>query len=193
MRHDPIRRRIATLAARLMAEEGVEDFGFAKRKAARQLGVPSGMGLPTNQEVETELRTYHALFQLDEQADRLHDMRVAAAELMEVLAPLSPYLTGGVLDGTVSRFGRIELTVFSDNSKIVEIFLLNRGIDFESRDPPRNQHNGTETSLLFDWQDFPVRISIRHPHFERSQARTGPCERMRLEQLHALLRAEPAN
>ena len=33
-----LRREIAALAARMMAEDGISDFGFAKRKAARQLG-----------------------------------------------------------------------------------------------------------------------------------------------------------
>ena len=32
-----LRREIAALAARMMAEDGISDFGFAKRKAARGL------------------------------------------------------------------------------------------------------------------------------------------------------------
>ena len=34
------RSRIAHLAARLMAEDGIEDYAIAKRKAARQAGIP---------------------------------------------------------------------------------------------------------------------------------------------------------
>jgi len=33
------RARIAAAAARLMAEDGIDDFALAKRKAAKQLGV----------------------------------------------------------------------------------------------------------------------------------------------------------
>ena len=42
-----LRRSIATQAARLIAEEGIDDYAFAKRKAARQLGVPE-RDLPSN-------------------------------------------------------------------------------------------------------------------------------------------------
>ena len=31
-----LRREIAALAARMIAEDGISDYGFAKRKAARQ-------------------------------------------------------------------------------------------------------------------------------------------------------------
>ena len=35
-----MRMRIAQIAARIMAEDGIDDFGLAKRKAARQIGAP---------------------------------------------------------------------------------------------------------------------------------------------------------
>ena len=37
---DNTRSAIAVQAARLMARDGIEDYGHAKRKAARQLGMP---------------------------------------------------------------------------------------------------------------------------------------------------------
>src|SRR5690554_1902322 len=58
------RREIAAVAARMMAEDGIADFGFAKRKAARQLGLPEKTeALPTNAEIEAELRAWQALYQ----------------------------------------------------------------------------------------------------------------------------------
>jgi hypothetical protein len=53
-RSGSLRREIAALAARMMAEDGISDFGFAKRKAARQLGAGPRDDLPTNSEIETE-------------------------------------------------------------------------------------------------------------------------------------------
>src|SRR5512145_2523722 len=50
------RARIAAAAARLMAEDGIDDFALAKRKAARQLGVTEAQALPGNDEIEAELR-----------------------------------------------------------------------------------------------------------------------------------------
>jgi hypothetical protein len=51
-----MRRSIAALAARLMAEVGIADYGLAKRTAARQLGAPETDELPNNAEIEAELR-----------------------------------------------------------------------------------------------------------------------------------------
>ena len=85
-----MRRSIAALAARLMAEDGIADYGLAKRKAARQLGAPETEALPNNAEIETELRAYQALYQVDEQRERLLDMRRAAAEVMRLLDPFKP-------------------------------------------------------------------------------------------------------
>ena len=65
------RRSIASLAARMMAEDGIADYGFAKRKAARSLGFGDGETLPTNDEVETELRSYQSLFQDEDQPQQL--------------------------------------------------------------------------------------------------------------------------
>ena len=99
LKSSPLRREIAALAARMMAEDGISDFGFAKRKAARQLGVTERDALPNNDEIEVELRAWQNLYQDDEQAARIRAMREAAVELMRWLEPFRPYLTGGALDG----------------------------------------------------------------------------------------------
>jgi hypothetical protein len=53
-----LRRSIASAAARLMAEDGISDYGVAKRKAARHMGASEGESLPTNEEVAAELHAY---------------------------------------------------------------------------------------------------------------------------------------
>ena len=63
------RARIASAAARLMAEDGIADFTLAKRKAARQLGLTDNAPLPDNAEVEAALRDYQELYQGDEHED----------------------------------------------------------------------------------------------------------------------------
>ncbi|MBA3903420.1 MAG: hypothetical protein C0522_07075, partial [Rhodocyclaceae bacterium] len=134
-RQNLMRRNIAALAARLMAEDGIADYGLAKRKAARQLGAPETEALPTNAEIEAELRAYQSLYQGDEQRDRIRELRQAATEAMRLLEPFRPYLTGPVLDGTAGRYAEIELEAFPDSGKEVEIFLLNRNIPFEQSEP----------------------------------------------------------
>src|SRR3972149_11811774 len=127
-----MRARIAAVAARIMAEDGIEDFAMAKRKAARQLGAGDTQSLPNNDEIETELRVYQSLYQGDEQRERVRYLRGKALAAMEQLADFQPYLTGPVLRGTAGRYADIDLQVFADSGKDLEIFLLNRNIPYQT-------------------------------------------------------------
>jgi hypothetical protein len=194
LRLNAMRRSIAALAARLMAEDGIADYGLAKRKAARQLGAPETEALPNNAEIEAELRAYQAIYQEDEQRERLREMRQAAVEVMRLLDPFRPYLTGPVLDGTAGRYAEIELEAFPDSGKEVEIFLLNQGVRFEQNEPRRNGPENPECVLTFDWNEIPVRLSLFEPDAERSQKRRNGrvSERARLSSVEALLESSAA-
>jgi hypothetical protein len=194
VRHSPMRRNIASLAARLMAEDGIDDYGQAKRKAARQLGAPETEALPNNAEVEAELRTYQSLYQGQEQRERLHRLRTVAVAVMRLLNPFSPYLTGSVLDGTAGRFARVELVVFPDSAKTIEMFLLDRRIDYRHGDVRRGSGEPPEVVFNFDWQDSPVSVAVYPTLAERAQHRnphTGRViERAPLSAVEALLKEE---
>ncbi len=189
LRLNAMRRNIAALAARLMAEDGIADYGLAKRKAARQLGAPETEALPNNAEIEAELRAYQAIYQEDEQRERLQEMRETAVEVMRLLDSFRPYLTGPVLDGTAGRFAEIELEAFPDSSKEVEIFLLNQGIRFGQNEPRRGGTEAPECVLTFDWNAIPVRLSLFEPDAERAQKRRNGrvSERARLSSVEVLL------
>ncbi len=45
-----------------MAEDGIEDYALAKRKAARQAGMPDTRELPTNEEIDAALQLYQSLY-----------------------------------------------------------------------------------------------------------------------------------
>lgn len=111
-----------------MAEDGIDDFGFAKRKAARQLGATDIQNLPSNTEIEQALREYQALFQRDEQARRLRELRFQAVRVMRELAPFDPHLSGPVLTGTAARYSAIEIMIFTDNPKELDLFWVNRNL-----------------------------------------------------------------
>ena len=77
-----MRERIAQQAARLIAEDGLQDYALAKIKAARQIGAPDTRNLPNDEEVARALRDYQALYQKDEQSERLHQLRQQALAAM---------------------------------------------------------------------------------------------------------------
>src|SRR5512147_2769257 len=115
------RSRIAHLAARLMAEDGIEDYATAKRKAARQAGMPDTRELPTNDEIDDALRIYQAIYHKDEHRDRLRALRGKALRAMRALARFNPYLTGSVLSGNAGKYADIHLQLFTDDEKAVEL------------------------------------------------------------------------
>jgi len=126
-RHGALREQIAHLAARIMAEDGVDDFGYAKRKAARQAGASDARAMPDNEEIERALTQYRQIYQPEEHPDVLCELRERALTIMRLVAPFNPFLSGSVLSGVAGRFSDIEIHLFADSSKEVEMFLLNRG------------------------------------------------------------------
>src|SRR5919198_203215 len=91
-RQTDLRARIAAAAARLMAEDGIDDFALAKRKAARQLGALDTHSLPRNDEIEEELRAYRALYQAEDHPQVIGELRRTALDVMQTLEQFSPYL-----------------------------------------------------------------------------------------------------
>ena len=138
----PLTAELASAAARLIVEEGME-YGPAKRRAARVLGRTAvrPAELPDNDLVEEEVRAYLALFCADTQPAELRALRETAAIWMERLQAFRPHLTGAVWRGTATRLNSIHLQLFCDDSKEAEIFLLDRRVDFDvgSIDGPRNR------------------------------------------------------
>jgi len=132
MKHQTMRRHIAHVAARILAEDGSLDYGSAKRKAARQLGAPDSGSLPDNQEVEEALRSYQALYQADETRVQLALLRQVAIEYMERLTDFDPHLTGPVLNGTAGRHAAVDLQLFTDQQKEVEFLLMGLGTPYQA-------------------------------------------------------------
>jgi len=128
---DLMREQLAQQAAKLMAEGGITDFAFAKRKAAKQLGAFETHHLPSNEEVEAALHSYRALFQAEDHPRNLRLLRQEALDAMRQMEPFHPYLTGSVLSGSAGIDSDINLILFSDDAKAVLLFLLKHNLEFE--------------------------------------------------------------
>ncbi|WP_019141939.1 hypothetical protein [Noviherbaspirillum massiliense] len=160
---ESLRAEIAATAARMIAEDGA-DYGTAKRKAAKQiLGNTKVRGdfMPDNAQIEEEVRQYNALFFGDTQPARLLQLRKLALRLMEELEVFSPYLTGAVLNGTAGEHSDIHLQLFTESAKDVEIFLLNKNVDFEVSETAhfRKRTEPVET-LSFMWSNEGVHLAL---------------------------------
>jgi len=131
MEQHPVSAEIAATAARLVVEEGLE-YGPAKRRAVKQLGLGKHTPLPSNDELEDEVRDYLALFCADTQPQELLALRELAAQWMERLGEFRPHLCGAVWRGTATRLNNIHLQLYCDDSKAAEIALINMGMDYET-------------------------------------------------------------
>lgn len=174
------RARIAAAAARLMAEDGIDDFALAKRKAAKQLGVTEAQSLPGNDEIEEQLRAYLELYQAEEHPQRIAELREIALDAMTALERFNPYLTGPVLKGIAGPYAQIELQLFPDSVKEVEIFLLDRNVAYETHEGRRYAGDRAHavSVLTLHWRGAPLKLSIFDPRDERIALKTSQAGRV---------------
>ena len=81
------KQEIAAVAAALVVDEGLE-YGPAKRRAVRQLGLPERTPLPGNDELEDAVREHLAVFCAETQPAELQALRRLALQWMERLAEI---------------------------------------------------------------------------------------------------------
>lgn len=123
---------IANAAARLVVEEGLE-WGPAKRRAVKELGLPQRTALPDNDLVEDAVREYIGLFCADTQPAELRALRELALVWMQRMQAFRPYLGGAVWHGTATRLSDIYLALFCDDPKSAEIALIDHHVNYEPR------------------------------------------------------------
>jgi hypothetical protein len=128
---EQLKDEIAAIAARMVVEEGLE-YGAAKRRAVKQLGVMSKGAMPNSDQVEAAVREYIDLFCADTQPAELLALRTLALEWMQRLERFRPHVAGAVWHGTATRNSDIYLQLFCDDSKSAEIGLIDMGVRFDA-------------------------------------------------------------
>lgn len=173
------RTLIAELAGRLMAEHGIRDYALAKRKAARQLGLPEGASLPSNEEVDQALMERQSLFEPHDQLLLLAELRDEALQVMQVFDRFNPILTGAIASGAVSEYSIIELDIQADSSKDFEQFLVNQEIEFKVMD------QAGQTAYLIYAE--PVDVLVRIPTKDRHPGYNSQKSHLSIKQLRKLV------
>lgn len=141
------REHLAQEAARLMVEHGIRDYGLAKRKAARRLGVREAWALPGNAEIDARVTEWQRIFDPDDHGRRLRELRSLALEVMDALSEFNPRLAGPVLTGAINVNSPVELHLFSDAPEDVAMALEAQGK--RHRDCQRRyRYNGRGVTLV---------------------------------------------
>ena len=193
-RDSNLRRHIAYIAARMMAEDGIADHHAAKTKAARQAGLADSNLLPDNHEIDEALREYQGLYQKEEQPAHLRRLREVAVKVMREFESFRPALVGSVLSGTAGRYSDVNLQLFADDSKAITMFLLNRRYRFEegSRRVRRGERVDDVPQISLEIEDVTVTLTVLDRDDERSAGRPKPeagdiPQRARLAEVEAML------
>ena len=188
---------IAQECARLIAEEGVQDFGAARRKAALRLAVNNRAVLPDNVAIEQALLDRQRLFDADRQAIRLRGLRKTAVEAMQFLARFRPRLVGSVLSGAVGPHAGVHLHLFAESPEEIALFLMERHIPFETAERRLKMADGVQIRLpvfRFTAGETCIDLTLFGLLAEReaplSPVDGRPMRRASLAEVHALL-AEP--
>ncbi len=160
---DRARQVLAQEAARIICEQGIQDYRLAKIKAAERLGMSELGSLPRNSEIEQAVSEHLALFGRESHSNFLQALRNAALSAMEMLADYSPRLVGPVLSGTAGETSAINLHVFTDTPEKIA-YVLDRGLipykPFERRLKSRRNQAERFAAFRFDHLDASIEATV---------------------------------
>ena len=128
--NDRARKVVAQEAARIIVEQGIQDYRLAKIKAAERLGMGGRGSLPGNPEIERAVSEHLKLFGRESHLYLLRVLRQAALSAMDLLAPFTPRLVGPVLHGTAAANSAVNLHVFSDSAELVAQILQDSRVQY---------------------------------------------------------------
>lgn len=161
--NDRARTMLAQEAARIIVEQGIQDYRLAKTKAAERLGLSTRGSLPGNPEIEHAVGEHLKLFGRESHLDLLRILREAALSAMELLAAFTPRLVGPVLHGTAAANSAVNLHVFSDSAELVAQTLQDRRVQYriyERRIKSRRDHVETFSGFRFTHDNSSIEATV---------------------------------
>jgi hypothetical protein len=195
---------IAATCARIIAEEGEQDYARATRKALARLNLPENTRYPRHADITEALTHYLALFQADSQPDALRRLRIEARNILKLLDNALPnsaaVLVGAVALGHANAFSAIEIELLVDDYKTFDFFLFDHEIDTRIEadgnfhgDPheSRSKNKGVIYHVLHTACDVkfkPILLNDSMPkNASRHIVKTSSKQAISLQELEALL------
>tara|TARA_B100000787_G_scaffold77870_1_gene57224 strand:- start:157 stop:798 length:642 start_codon:yes stop_codon:yes gene_type:complete len=166
---------VARRAAEVIMEEGITDYLFAKKKAAKYLGLLPSENLPSNQEIDNALKEYQNIFQEQVDSEIINKIKKEALNTMILFEIFNPHLTGQLLEGLIPRFPKIKINLFTDNIKEVEYTLLNNNIAFDIKDKiyqeklSKKKSTKTVPAFILEGIWFPIELKVYFENDIRSK------------------------
>ncbi len=129
--HYKLQQEIATEAARLLCEEGIDDIHKASQRAAQKLGLYGKHFLPTESEVLFQVKIHQSLYQNSSNKKRLKNLLQTAFNAMTLMNSFKPQLIGPVLQGYAHEHSPIEILLQVDTPEEIAVFLMAQNIPYQ--------------------------------------------------------------
>ena len=137
-----IKLSVANLAAQLIMEEGIKDYLYAKKKAAKSLGINENANLPTNSQIDKAIDEFNKIFSPNIDIEFLQQFKTQALEVMSIFKNFKPHLMNQLSQGVIPKFPEIKINLFADNLKDVEYVLLNSQLSYDFKEVKMNTKEG---------------------------------------------------
>ena len=137
-----IKLSVANLAAQLIMEEGIKDYLYAKKKAAKSLGINENANLPTNSQIDKAIDEFNKIFNPNIDIEFLQQFKTQALEVMSIFKNFKPHLMNQLSQGVIPKFPEIKINLFADNLKDVEYVLLNSELSYDFKEVKMNAKGG---------------------------------------------------
>ena len=137
-----IKLSVANLAAQLIMEEGIKDYLYAKKKAAKSLGINENANLPTNSQIDKAIDEFNKIFNPNIDIEFLQQFKTQALEVMSIFKNFKPHLMDQLSQGIIPKFPEIKINLFADNLKDVEYVLLNSELSYDFKEVKMNAKGG---------------------------------------------------
>ena len=137
-----IKLSVANLAAQLIMENGIKDYLYAKKKAAKSLGINENANLPTNSQIDKAIDEFNKIFNPNIDIEFLQQFKTQALEVMSIFKSFKPHLMDQLSQGIIPKFPEIKINLFADNLKDVEYVLLNSELSYDFKEVKMNAKGG---------------------------------------------------
>ena len=137
-----IKLSVANLAAQLIMEDGIKDYLYAKKKAAKSLGINENANLPTNSQIDKAIDEFNKIFNPNIDIEFLQQFKTQALVLMSIFKDFKQHLMNQLSQGIIPKFPEIKINLFADNLKDVEYVLLNSELSYDFKEVKMNAKGG---------------------------------------------------
>jgi hypothetical protein len=186
------KQELAEIAARIMHQQRLQDYGVAKRKALETLATTPQTAMPENRLINEALQRYIACFGNADDQNWAAQLKRSAKEASAFLSEFPHYIAGSLASNIAKLDDRLEIHLYSDSTEPLLWTLQDHHIPYREQERVVRINRQTEASypcFSFVANDIPVSITVfpdSRPRPRQCDIDGSPMPRLKPKQLGAL-------